>query len=57
MLRVCKLQGRSPTVRSESENARSAEEVSAAVSREYGHTLADKYREGSGTSDEVVHPK
>lgn len=31
--------------------ARSAEEVSAALSREFGHSLVDKHREGSATSD------
>lgn len=35
----------------------SAEEVSAAISREFGHSLADHNQEGSATSDEVHHPK
>ena len=35
----------------------SAEEFSSAISREFGHSLADKNREGSATSDEVHHPK
>ena len=35
----------------------SAEEVSAAISRDFGHSLADHNQEGSATSDEVHHPK
>lgn len=35
---------------------RSTEDMSAAVSREFGHSLADRHREGSATSDEVHQP-
>ena len=31
--------------------------MAAAVSSEYGHSLVDKHREGSATSDEVDHPR
>ena len=38
-------------------HSRSAVEMAATVSSEYGHSLVDKHREGSATSDEVDHPK
>ncbi len=38
-------------------HSRSALEVAAAVSSEYGHSLVDRHREGSATSDEVDHPR
>lgn len=57
IIRKLAVQDKDAAQRSKSLNFRSAKEVSAAVSRQYGHSLSNRFREGSGTSDEVSHPR